>query len=86
MESVRAELTPRGVHVGVVFPPDVDTLQLAEENRWKPTETRVVGGTIKPLTAEKVAAAVVEGVERRRLMICSEAGARVLTRPPSPNR
>lgn len=25
MESLRAELVPRGVHVGVVFPPDVDT-------------------------------------------------------------
>lgn len=78
MESVRAELTPRGVHVGVVFPPDVDTPQLAEENRWKPEETRVIGGTIKPLTAEKVAAAIVAGIERRRFVICPDAGTRAL--------
>ncbi|MDX3781139.1 SDR family oxidoreductase [Streptomyces europaeiscabiei] len=80
MESVRAELTPRGVHVGVVFPPDVDTPQLAEENRWKPRETRVVGGTIKPLTAEKVAAAIVQGIDRRRFTICPDTGTRALAR------
>jgi 3-dehydrosphinganine reductase len=40
MESLRAELNPHGVHVGVVYPPDVDTPQLAEENQWKPAETR----------------------------------------------
>ncbi|WP_327342461.1 SDR family oxidoreductase [Streptomyces europaeiscabiei] len=80
MESVRAELTPRGVHVGVVFPPDVDTPQLAEENRWKPRETRVVGGAIKPLTAEKVAAAIVKGIDRRRFTICPDTGTRALAR------
>ncbi|MFJ1808278.1 MULTISPECIES: SDR family oxidoreductase [unclassified Streptomyces] len=80
MESVRAELTPHGVHVGVVFPPDVDTSQLAEENRWKPEETRVVGGTIKPLTADKVAAAVLDGIERRLFTICPDAGTRALAR------
>lgn len=80
MESVRAELTPRGVHVGVVFPPDVDTPQLAEENLWKPEETRVVGGTIKPLTAEKVAAAIVKGIDQRRFTICPDTGTRALAR------
>ncbi|MDX3135515.1 SDR family NAD(P)-dependent oxidoreductase [Streptomyces europaeiscabiei] len=83
MESVRAELTPRGVHVGVVFPPDVDTPQLAEENRWKPRETRAVGGTIKPLTAEKVAAAIVKGIDRRRFTICPDTGTRALARSGS---
>ncbi|WP_432026303.1 SDR family oxidoreductase [Streptomyces sp. 1222.5] len=80
MESVRAELNPHGVHVGVVFPPDVDTPQLAEENQWKPEETRVVGGTIKPLTAEKVAAAMVDGIERQRFVTCPDAATRALAR------
>ncbi|WP_330285671.1 SDR family oxidoreductase [Streptomyces sp. NBC_00576] len=80
MESVRAELTPHGVHVGVVFPPDVDTPQLAEENRWKPAETRAVGGSIKPLTAEKVATAIVAGIDRRRFVICPDTGTRALAR------
>lgn len=80
MESVRAELTPHGVHVGVVFPPDVDTPQLAEENQWKPAETRAVGGTIKPLTPEKVAAAIEAGIDRRRFVICPDGGTRALAR------
>ncbi|GHE61840.1 SDR family NAD(P)-dependent oxidoreductase [Streptomyces capitiformicae] len=80
MESLRAELVPHGVHVGVVFPPDVDTPQLAEENRWKPEETRVVGGTNKPLTAEQVAAAIVRGIDQRRFMICPAPGPRALAR------
>ncbi|MFI9580601.1 SDR family oxidoreductase [Streptomyces sp. NPDC052236] len=80
MESVRAELTPHGVYVGVVFPPDVDTPQLAEENRWKPAETRAVGGTIKPLTPEQVAAAIVAGIDRRRFVICPDTGTRTLAR------
>ncbi|MGY1503107.1 SDR family oxidoreductase [Streptomyces sp. QTS52] len=80
MESLRAELAPRGVHVGVVFPPDVDTPQLAEENRWKPAETRAVGGTIKPLAADQVAAAIVAGIDRRRFVICPDTGTRALAR------
>ncbi|MDH6213396.1 SDR family oxidoreductase [Streptomyces pseudovenezuelae] len=80
MESLRAELTPCGVHVGVVFPPDVDTPQLAEENRWKPAETRAVGGTIKPIPAEQVAQAIVKGIDRRRFLICPDLGTRALSR------
>jgi 3-dehydrosphinganine reductase len=80
MQSLRAELTPHRVHVGVVFPPDVDTPQLAEEDRWKPAETRAVAGTIKPLAAERVAAAIVAGVDRRRFEICPDPGTRTLTR------
>jgi len=80
MESLRAELTPCGVHVGVVFPPDVDTPQLAEENRWKPAETRAVGGTIKPIPAEQVAQAIVKGIDRRTFVICPDLGTRALSR------
>ncbi len=80
MESLRAELEPHGLHVGVVYPPDVDTPQLVEENEWKPAETRAISGTIKPLSAEKVAAAIVAGIERRRFLICPDLGTRTLAR------
>jgi 3-dehydrosphinganine reductase len=80
MESLRAELAPHGVHVGVVYPPDVDTPQLAEENRWKPAETRAISGTIKPLPAEAVARAIIAGIERRRFVICPDRGTRALAR------
>uniref|UniRef100_UPI0031DBB3AB SDR family oxidoreductase n=1 Tax=Streptomyces hawaiiensis TaxID=67305 RepID=UPI0031DBB3AB len=91
MESLRAELTPRGLHVGVVFPPDVDTPQLAEENRWKPAETRAIGGTIAPIPAERVAEAIMAGIDRRRFLICPDIGTWALARfgsvlMPLPNR
>jgi 3-dehydrosphinganine reductase len=80
MESLRAELEPHGLHVGVVYPPDVDTPQLAEENQWKPAETRAISGTIKPLTPEHVARAIVDGIDRRRFLICPDTGTRALAR------
>ncbi|MGP3982440.1 SDR family oxidoreductase [Streptomyces sp. KR80] len=80
MESVRAELAPHNVHAGVVFPPDVDTPQLAEENRWKPAETHAISGTIKPLSAEAVATAIVSGIESRQFLICPGAATRALAR------
>ena len=69
MQSLRDEMRPHGVHVGCVYPPDVDTPQLVEENRWKPAETAAISGTIKPMTAERVAETIVRGIERRRFAI-----------------
>ena len=74
MEALRSELRPYGVHVGCVYPPDVDTPQLAEENRWKPPETAAISGTRKPLSAERVARAIVTGMEKRRFAIYPDRG------------
>jgi 3-dehydrosphinganine reductase len=73
-------LEPHGLHIGVVYPPDVDTPQLAEENEWKPAETFAISGTIKPIPAETVAKAIVAGIERRRFLICPDLGIRALAR------
>ncbi|MEO6811990.1 MAG: SDR family NAD(P)-dependent oxidoreductase, partial [Isosphaeraceae bacterium] len=54
-ESLRTELAPHGVHVGCVFPPDVDTPMLADEEAYKPAETKAIVGSINALTAEQVA-------------------------------
>lgn len=80
MESLRAELRPHGVHVGVVFPPDVDTPQLAEENQWKPAETFAISGTVKPLPPSVVAQAIVAGIEKRRFLICPDLSMKLLAR------
>lgn len=64
MEALRSELKPFGVHVACVFPPDVDTPQLADENRYKPAETAAISGTITPLGADQVAASIVAGIDR----------------------
>ncbi len=80
MESLRAELEPHGLHVGVVYPPDVDTPQLVEENQWKPAETRAISGTIKPLPPEHVARAIIAGIDRRRFLICPDTSTKALAR------
>jgi 3-dehydrosphinganine reductase len=73
LESLRSELLPYGIHVGCSFPPDTDTPQLADENRFKPRETKAISGTIKPLSAERVAKSIVEGVEKERFAIIPDA-------------
>jgi 3-dehydrosphinganine reductase len=78
IEALRDELRPHGVHVGCVYPPDVDTPQLAEENRWKPAETAAIGGSIKPLTAERVARATVRGIEQERFAIYPDTASALL--------
>ena len=82
MEALRDELGPHGVHVACVYPPDVDTPQLAEENRYKPAETFAISGSLKPMTADAVADAVLRGMDRRRFAIYPNAETRVS--PPRP--
>ncbi len=68
-DILRSEMKPRGIGVSVVYPPDVDTPQLAYESKFRPAETRAIveGGAI--LSADAVAATIVRGVERRRYII-----------------
>ena len=80
LESLRCELAPYGVHGGCVCPADTDTPQLAYENRFKPRETRVISGQIKPLTADHVAAEIVQGIEQRRFLITADWQTRLLAR------
>ena len=75
-EILRQELAPRGVRVAVVFPPDTDTPQLAEENQGKPPETRALGGGAGLLSAETVARAILRGVARGKAHIVPGASAR----------
>ena len=68
-DVLRCELKPYGIHVSVVFPPDTDTPQLWAENETKPLETKMISGTVKPMSAEAVALAILRGVCRRRHLI-----------------
>jgi 3-dehydrosphinganine reductase len=69
MESLRDELRPHGVHVACVYPPDVDTPQLSEENRYKPAETAAISGSVRPISAEAVATAIVRAIDRKRYAV-----------------
>lgn len=68
-ESLRAELKPCGVAVTIVYPPDTDTPQLAEENRTKPAETRALTAAAGLWSADAVARAVLDGVARRQFSV-----------------
>jgi short-subunit dehydrogenase len=68
-EALRSELKRHGIRVFVLCPPDTDTPGLDEENRIKPPETRAVSAGARLLTADAVAAALLRGIERRRLLI-----------------
>jgi 3-dehydrosphinganine reductase len=69
MESLRPELLRDNIHVACLYPPDVDTPQLAEENHWKPGETAAVSGAIKPLSPHRVARSVIRAIDRRKFAI-----------------
>lgn len=72
-EALRFEMRPEGVGVSVVCPPDTDTPALAFEHTLRPAETDVIAGNIKPIAAEKVAAAIVKAVERDRYLVIPDA-------------
>ncbi|HLA98172.1 MAG TPA: SDR family oxidoreductase [Anaerolineales bacterium] len=77
-DVLRAELKPHGIRVSIVFPPDVDTPQLAYEKPFRPAETRLLvdGGPI--LSPEAVAAAILRGVSRNRYIIIPGATSKAL--------
>jgi 3-dehydrosphinganine reductase len=72
-EALRFEMKPAGITVHVVCPPDTDTPALAHEHTLRPPETDVIAGNIKPIPAEKVAAAIVRGVDRGKYLIIPDA-------------
>jgi 3-dehydrosphinganine reductase len=80
LETLRAELAPYGIHVGCSFPPDTDTPQLADEEQYKPTETKAISGTIKPLSAERVAANILDGIETERFALIPDVQTRGLAK------
>ncbi len=77
-EALRAELCDSGVHVMIVYPPDTDTPQLAEENRTKPAETRAVTSGGGLWRADAVARVTLAGLHRRRFAITPGIGVTAL--------
>lgn len=66
------------LRVSVVFPPDMDTPGMAEENKTKPFETRVASeAMVKLLPPEKVAKAVLRGIRRGQYVILPGSDAQI---------
>jgi short-subunit dehydrogenase len=68
-EVLRAELAPEGIRVSIVYPPDTDTPQLAEENLTKPAETRAITAGAQTWPADGVARKIVTGMDQGRFAI-----------------
>jgi len=79
-ESLRSEVHPFGVMVSVAYPPDTETPGFRMERRTKPPETARISGAITPRSADVVAAAIVDGIERDRFAITAEAATATLVR------
>jgi 3-dehydrosphinganine reductase len=68
-EALRAELKDSGVGITIVYPPDTDTPQLAEENLTKPIETKAITAGGGLWSADAVAALTLAGLARGRFSI-----------------
>jgi 3-dehydrosphinganine reductase len=75
---LRAELKPHGIRVSIVFPPDVDTPQLAYESQFRPPETRALVEGLPVLSSQAVAATILRGVSRGQYAILPGPVAKVL--------
>lgn len=76
-DCLRQELIDYNVHISVLFPPDTDTPQLQAENEIKPPETKAIAGEVKTMSAEAVAAAMLQGIARRKYHIVPGAMGRL---------
>ncbi len=68
-DALRQEMKPHGIYVSTVFPPDVNTPMLQYEIPMRPLEAKRIAGTAKPIAADRVAQAIVRGIERRQAYI-----------------
>jgi 3-dehydrosphinganine reductase len=68
-EALRSELAPDGIGVSIAYPPDTDTPMLREELTSRPAITSRLAGGARVLSADAVAAAILQGISRRRFAI-----------------
>jgi len=68
-EALASEVRRYGIFVSVLCPPDTDTPGLLSEDKTKPHETRELSKNAKLMTPEKVARALIRGIEKNKFMI-----------------
>jgi 3-dehydrosphinganine reductase len=67
-EALRAEMLEYGIELFVLCPPDTDTPGLAVENLTKPPETIAISAGVGLMTADAVAEAMIQGIEKGRFV------------------
>ncbi|MDZ4158486.1 MAG: SDR family oxidoreductase [Anaerolineaceae bacterium] len=68
-DVLRSELKPHGIQVSVVFPPDTATPQLQYELAHRPEVTNELNSTVAVISPDRVADAIIKGVQRNRYTI-----------------
>jgi 3-dehydrosphinganine reductase len=68
-EALRSELAPDGIGISIVYPPDTDTPMLRDELTSRPAITSRLAGGARVLSADAVAAAILDGLSRKRFAI-----------------
>lgn len=68
-ESLHAELRQTKVQVSIVYPPDTETPQLAQENLTKPEETKIMTKTAGVWSADTVAEHMINGIRKGKFAI-----------------
>jgi 3-dehydrosphinganine reductase len=68
-DVLRAELKSYGIGVSIVFPPDTDTPQLADEEQYKPPETKALVSNAHVISPELVARSILSGISKNRYII-----------------
>ncbi|MBI1745269.1 MAG: SDR family oxidoreductase [Acidobacteria bacterium] len=79
-QSLRAELLRYNVRVSLLCPPDTDTPQLHEENRYKPAETRAITGAAKMMSPDDVARCLLNGMAKKQFLILPNFESRMIVR------
>ncbi len=79
-EVLRQELKTFNIGVSIVYPPDTNTPQLEKENKYKPKETFLISGTIKPWSSINVAKVIYTGITKNKFLISPGFQMKFLTR------
>jgi 3-dehydrosphinganine reductase len=79
-EALRAEMKRYCILVSIVYPSDTDTPQLAYENKYKPIELVEMMAAInfEPYPPEVVAERILQGIEKKKQVIITDAGNKAL--------
>jgi 3-dehydrosphinganine reductase len=68
-ECLRQDLLPFGVSVHLCYPPTTKTPGLDKENEVKPPEAWAIEGKSRAFSADDVARALLDGIEKKRFHI-----------------
>ncbi len=77
-DALRSEMKPKGIRVSVLFPPDTETPQFEWEQQFKPSETKAISGTAKPISPDFVAQHTLKAAARGKYAIAPGIEAKIM--------